>query len=46
LKEISTLVTLDSKLEKDTASVGLTLEESSVLQERNKIYLRGVSLRP
>jgi hypothetical protein len=46
LKEISTLVTLDSKLEKDTASVGLTLEESSVLQERNKIYIAGAYFTP
>jgi hypothetical protein len=40
-KVISKLVTLDTKLEKDTASAGLTLEVSSVHQELKNFYFMG-----
>ena len=45
-KVISKLVTLDTKLEKDTASAFLTLEVLSVHQERKDFYYRARLTRP
>ena len=45
-KVISKLVTLDTKLEKDTASAFLTLEVLSVHQERKDFYYRAGLTRP
>jgi hypothetical protein len=42
----SKLVTLDTKLEKDTASAGLILEVSSAHQERRDFYYRAGLTRP